>query len=78
MPRSLGLPLKGPFTPHNIDIRGNSSCVSICEQWGLRAPLGAAELYREGSCCWRCLFPTYLVNDTWSLPSLSRSTGMGS
>ena len=26
--------------------------MSICEQWGLRAPLGAAELYREGSCCW--------------------------
>jgi len=35
--------------------------VSICEQWGLRAPLGAAELYREGSCCWRCFFPTSLM-----------------
>jgi len=27
----------------------------------LQVPLGAAELYREGSCCWRCLFPTSLV-----------------
>ena len=35
--------------------------LSICEQWGLRAPLGAAELYREGPCCWRCLFPTSLM-----------------
>jgi len=35
--------------------------VSICEQWGLQAPLGAAELYREGSCSWRCLFPTSLM-----------------
>jgi len=33
----------------------------ICEQWGLQAPLGAAELYREGACCWRCLFPTSLM-----------------
>ena len=32
--------------------------VSIREQWGLQAPLGAAELYREGSYCWRCLSPT--------------------
>ena len=35
--------------------------VSICEQWGLQAPLEAAELYREGSCCWRCLSPTSLM-----------------
>ena len=35
--------------------------MSICEQWGLQAPLGAAELYREGSCSWRCLFPTSLM-----------------
>ena len=35
--------------------------MSICEQWGLQAPLGAAELYREGSCCWRCLSPTSLM-----------------
>ena len=37
-------------------------CVAfLCVQWGLQAPLGAAELYREGSCCWRCLFPTSLM-----------------
>ena len=59
------------------EVRKAGKEVSICEQWGLRAPLGAAELYREGSCCWRCLFPTtttLMIHDTWSLPSLSRST----
>ena len=37
--------------------------MSICGQWCLQAPLGAAELYsyRKGSCCWRCLFPTSLM-----------------
>ena len=43
------------------EVRKAGKEVSICEQWGLRAPLGAAELYREGSCCWRCLFPTSLM-----------------
>jgi len=38
-----------------------AACFSICEQWVLQAPLGAAELYREGSCCWRCLSPTSLM-----------------
>ena len=45
-------------------ISGNihfSIYLSICEQWGLRAPLGAAELYREGPCCWQCLSPTSLM-----------------
>ena len=27
----------------------------------MRAPLGAAELYREGSCCWRCFALTSLM-----------------
>jgi len=31
------------------------------EQWGLLSPLGAAELYREGSCCWRCFALTSLA-----------------
>jgi len=31
----------------------------MCEQWGLQAPLGAAELYRGGgSCCGRYIFLT--------------------
>ena len=44
---------------HNITV--HAVLLSICEQWGSRAPLGAAELYMEGSCCWRCLFPTSLM-----------------
>ena len=35
--------------------------VPMCEQWALLAPLGAAELYRDGSCCGRCLFLTPLM-----------------
>ena len=31
------------------------------EQWGLQSPLGAAELYKEGSCCWRCFALTTLA-----------------
>ena len=27
----------------------------MCEQGGSWSPLGAAELYMEGSCCWRCV-----------------------
>ena len=50
-----------PPPPHLHSGVHASIHVSICEQWGLQAPLGAAELYREGSCCWRCLFPTSLM-----------------
>jgi len=33
----------------------------MCEQGGSWSPLGAAELYREGSCCWRCVALTTLM-----------------
>ena len=33
----------------------------MCEQGGSWSPLGAAELYVEGSCCWRCVALTSLM-----------------
>jgi len=33
----------------------------MCEQGGSWSPLGAAELYMEGSCCWRCVALTSLM-----------------
>ena len=62
-PTSLMIRVHFPVLPdQQIWARSHAPCVSSrCKQWGLQTPLGAAELHREGSCCWRCLFPTSLM-----------------
>jgi hypothetical protein len=57
----LGSSVQAELLPAALLLRPLAISMSICEQRGLLAPLGAAELYREGSCCWRCLSPTSLM-----------------
>ena len=50
-------PITFDFTFH---LRNQPSC--SCEnRGGLWSPLGAAELYMVGSCCWRCVALTSLM-----------------
>jgi len=52
--------------------------MSICEHWGSQAPLGAAKLYREGSCCCRLrLLILLLRSRSHCLPLYSHRPGLG-